>query len=325
MNKNSESIILFDSISDSDDLDHMISNDVLKIISFDYDTHKILKDKKINHEISDSFLSKSDLKIIQKTAYSLSEWYNADVISKDVYYKGVNLGSLVKGELINILVNYIKKFFELYKISKQFDDFTFIGSETCCKIMKNFLKKTIKFPNSKTKNSQQFPLDLIKIKMQIGIKNHSKEFGISKNLFKKLKSVSEKSSKLLLSKNSSIDETSKNVLIMEYDPIKYQSFFEQMPNSNLNFLIYNRRRPAIWNFQSYSLIKGSGCFIETENSLSNPNLKEIISNGRFQTETKMSDLFSKESFFKSFFLYRGNLILANFQRIFSGILSKKSS
>ena len=36
MNKNSESIILFDSISDSDDLDHMISNDVLKIISFDF-------------------------------------------------------------------------------------------------------------------------------------------------------------------------------------------------------------------------------------------------------------------------------------------------
>ena len=198
MNKNSESIILFDSISDLDDLGNTISNGISKIISFDYDTHKILKDKKINHEISDDYLSNNDLKIIQKTAYSLSEWYNADIISEDVSYKGVNLGSLVKGELINILVNFIKKFFELYKISEQFDDLTFIGSETCCKIMKNFSKKTIKFPNSKIKNLQQFPLDLIKIKMQIGTKNHSMEFGISKNLFKKLKSVSEKSSKLLL-------------------------------------------------------------------------------------------------------------------------------
>ena len=66
MNKNSESIILFDSISDSADLDHMISNDVLKIISFDYDTHKILKDKKINHEISDNYLSNNDLKLFKK-------------------------------------------------------------------------------------------------------------------------------------------------------------------------------------------------------------------------------------------------------------------
>ena len=167
MNNNSNLLVLFDSPSDFDDLDKMISKNMSKIISFDYDTHKILKDKKINHETSDSYLSKSDLKIIQKSAYSVSEWYNTDVISKDVYYNGVNLGSLVKDELINILVNYIKKFFELYKISKQFDDFTFIGSETCCKIMKNFSKKTTKFQNSKIKNSQQFPLDLIKIKIQI--------------------------------------------------------------------------------------------------------------------------------------------------------------
>ena len=324
MSNNSKLVVLFDSTSDFDDLDETISNSKSKIISFDYDTHKILSDKKINHEVSDRYLSKEDLITIQKTAYSISEWFNADIVSKYIYYKKVNLGSLVKGELINILVNYIKKFFELYKISEQFDNFAFIGSETCCKIMKNFSKKTIKFPNSKIKDFQQFPLDLIKIKMQIGTRNHSKEFGISKNLFEKLKSISEKSSKLLLSKNSSIGETSKNVLIMEFDPIKYQSFFEQMPNSNLNFLLYNRRRPAIWNFQSYSLIKRSGCFVETENSLSNASLKKIISNGRFQMETKMSDLFSKESFFKSFFSIEGISFWLTFKEFFQEYFRKRA-
>ena len=232
MNKNSESIILFDSILD---LDKISSKHTSKIISFDYDTHKILKDKKINHETSDSYLSKNDLKIIQATAYSISEWYNSDVISKDISYKGVNLGSLVKAELINILVNYIKKFFELYKISNQFTNSIFIGSQTCCKIMENFSKKISKFENSDIENIQPIPLDSIKIKMKIGTKNHSMEFGISNNLFKKLKSISEKSSKFLLSKNNSIGEASKNILIIEFDPIKYQSFFEQMPNSDLNF------------------------------------------------------------------------------------------
>ena len=159
MNKNSESIILFDSISDLDDLDKMISKNMSKIISFDYDTHKILKDKKISHEISDNYLSKKDLRTIQKTAYSISEWFNVDEISKHILYQGVNVGSLIQDELINILVNYIKLFFELFKISKEFTNSTFIGSQMCCKIMKNFSKKINKLKNSKKEDLQKFPLD----------------------------------------------------------------------------------------------------------------------------------------------------------------------
>ena len=58
----------------------------------------------------------------------------------------------MKDELINILVNYLKKFFELFKISKEFMNSTFIGSQTCCKIMKNFSKKINEFKNSKTED-----------------------------------------------------------------------------------------------------------------------------------------------------------------------------
>ena len=324
MNNNSKSIILFDSVSDYDDLDEIASKNKSKIISFNYDTHKILKDKKIHHEISDNYLSKKDLRTIQKTAYSISEWFNADVISKYIYYNGVNLGSLIQDELINILVNYIKKVFELFKISKEFTNSTFISSHTCCKIMKNFSKKINEFKNSNTENLQPFPLDSIKIKMKIGTKNHSMEFGISKNLFKKLKSVSEKSSKFLLSKNNSIGETSKNILIVEFNPIQYQSFFEQMPDSKLNFLIYNRRRPAFWNFQSYNLIKRSGCLAETENSLLDAKLKKIILNGKRQIEIKISDLFSKESFFKSFFSLEEISFWPTFKEFFQEYFRKRA-
>ena len=74
MNNNSNLVVLFDSTSDFDDLDETISNSKSKIISFDYETHKILNDKKINHEVSDSYLSREDLRTIQKTAYSVSEY-----------------------------------------------------------------------------------------------------------------------------------------------------------------------------------------------------------------------------------------------------------
>lgn len=160
--------------------------------------------------------------------------------------------------------------------------------------------------------------------MKIGTKNHSLEFGISNNLFKKLKGISEKSSKFLLSKNNSIRETSKNILIIEFNPIKYQSFFERMPDSNLNFLMYNRRRPAIWNLQSYDLIKKSGCLIQTKNSLSDSNLSKIISNGKSQFEAKISDLFSKESFFESFFSIEGISFWPTFKEYFQEYFKKRA-
>tara|TARA_B100000953_G_scaffold292581_1_gene279955 strand:+ start:30 stop:1946 length:1917 start_codon:yes stop_codon:yes gene_type:complete len=324
MNKNYQFIILFDSISDLDDLDKTASKNKSKIISFDYDTHRILKEKKINHEISDNYLSKKDLRAIQKTAYSVSEWFNADIISKHIYYKEVNLGSLIQDELINILVNYIKKVFELYKISKQFTNSTFIGSQACCKIMKDFSKKIIEFKNSEAENSEQLPLDSTKVRMKIGIKNHSMEFRISKNLFTRLKGISEKPSKFLLPKNHSIEENSKNILVIEFNAIRYQTFFEQMANTNLNFTIYNRRNPAFWNAQSYNLIKQSDCIVETKNSLYDTNLKKIILDGKTQIKTEILDLFSHENFFKSFFSFDGISFWSSFKVFFTNYFKKRA-
>ena len=324
MNNNSEFVILFDSISDLDDLVEMSSKNISTIISFDYDTHKILKDKKINHEISDNYLTKKDLRIIQKTAYSISEWFNSDKISKYIYYNGINLGSLIQDELINILVNYIKKVFELYKISKQFNDSTFVSSYSCHEIMKNFSKNIMKFKNSKMENLEQLPLDSTSVKMKIGTKSHSMEFRIPKNVFTRLKNISEKPSKFLLPKNHSFDENSKNILVIEFNTIRYQTFFEQISNSDLNFIIYNRRSPAFWNVQSYNLIKQSGCIIETQNSLYDTNLKKIISDGKIQTKSKLLDFFSTEDFFESFFSFDGISFWSSFKAFFSNYFIKRA-
>ena len=324
MNNNSEFVILFDSISDLDDLVEMSSKNISTIISFDYDTHKILKDKKINHEISDNYLTKKDLRIIQKTAYSISEWFNSDKISKYIYYNGINLGSLIQDELINILVNYIKKVFELYKISKQFNDSTFVSSYSCHEIMKNFSKNIMKFKNSKMENLEQLPLDSTSVKMKIGTKSHSMEFRIPKNVFTRLKNISEKPSKFLLPKNHSFDENSKNILVIEFNTIRYQTFFEQISNSNLNFIIYNRRSPAFWNVQSYNLIKQSGCITETQNSLYDTNLKKIISDGKIQTKSKLLDFFSTEDFFESFFSFDGISFWSSFKAFFSNYFIKRA-
>ena len=175
---------MFDSVSDFEDLKKIISKKKPKIISFNYETHKILKDKKIDHEISDNYLTKNDLRNIQNTAFSVSAWFDTDMTKKNLSYSGVNLGSLIQDELINILVNYMKKFFALYKISKHYDYSTFTGSYTCSKIMEYFSKETNRFKNSNTENIQ-IPLDSLKVRMKLGTKKHSMEF-ILKNIQEKL-------------------------------------------------------------------------------------------------------------------------------------------
>jgi len=97
-----------------------------------------------------------------------------------------------------------------------------------------------------------------------------------------------------------------------------------MSKSDLNFLMYNQRRPAIWNIQSYNLIKKSGCLIQTKNSLSNANLIKTISNEKFQFEAKMTDLFSNESFFKSFFSIEGISFWPTFKEYFQEYFRKRA-
>ena len=88
--------------------------------------------------------------------------------------------------------------------------------------------------------------------------------------------------------------------------------------------MYNRRRPAFWNFQGYNLVKQSGCFVETGSSLSDTNFKKAVSDGKLQMETKLLSLFSKESFFQSFFSLDGISFWPTFKSFFQEFLKKRT-
>jgi len=72
------------------------------------------------------------------------------------------------------------------------------------------------------------------------------------------------------------------------------------------------------------LIKRSGCLAETENSLLDAKLKKIILNGKRQIEIKISDLFLKESFFKSFFSLEEISFWPTFKEFFQEYFRKRA-
>ena len=321
MKKIPKTIFLLESKSDYKKIKKQ-KDDNFQIITFNFELHNIFKKKSIQHIISDEFLSQNELLSIQNNALSLSDWYIENEIKEYISYKGVNLGSLIQGEFINTLVNFLKRFLECSNIIKKYNsDTIFFSSGIIFEIMKQFSVNVKKISNVHDEKLF-FPLDSLKIKTSIGIKNYSTEINISQNIFKKLKKITEKTSSMV-SKRS--DKNVKTILISEFNTLIYESLFLKMPEFKLNFVFFNRRQPTIWNLKSLSVIKKSKVIIENETTLMNKKIKGDIQNGKKVVEKNIDNLFKNNIFFKSFFSINGNSFWAPFSSYFINYFKKRSS
>ena len=87
-------IILLDSIESIESIEkELIKLKDVKIITFDYVSHKSLLKTEIEHEISDDFLDEKEYESIQKKSMSLTKWYDGE-LSKLLEYEKVNLGRI---------------------------------------------------------------------------------------------------------------------------------------------------------------------------------------------------------------------------------------
>ena len=321
MKKIPKTVFLLESKSDYEKIKKQ-KDDNFQIITFNFELHNIFKKKSIQHIISDEFLSQNELLSIQNNALTLSDWYIENEIKEYISYKGVNLGSLIQGEFINTLVNFLKRFLECSNIIKKYNsDTIFFSSGIIFEIMKQFSVNVKKISNVHDEKLF-FPLDSLKIKTSIGIKNYSTEINVPQNIFKKLKKITEKTSSMV-SKRS--DKNVKTILISEFNTLIYESLFLKMPEFKLNFVFFNRRQPTIWNLKSLSVIKKSKVIIENETTLMNKKIKDDIQNGKKVVEKNIDNLFKNNLFFKSFFSINGNSFWAPFSSYFINYFKKRSS
>ena len=293
-----KNIILLDSNTDISKI-NLSDYDGLQIVSFDFEIHKRLNEKKLEHLISDELLSNDNLLIIQKNAYLLSQWYNEESIKKYLKYENVNLGSLVQSEFINILVNYSKRFQECLNIVEKFGtEVNYICGGLNYEIMNELSSKLIKIKYENS-NDLFFPLDSLNIKMKIGLKNISKEFSIPQNIFKRLKKFSEESSRFL--SNSEINSNKKTILLSEFNTLSYEPLLSKLPNSQLNTVVFNRRQPSVWNKETFSIINNSKVIVENETTLITSKMKSKIKEDSIEIEQKINNMFENSHFFNSFF------------------------
>ena len=257
---------------------NLINSSEAKIFSFNITVHKFLEDKKIEHEIAESYLSKEDHFKIFDTTVSLWEWHKSESIDKEFQYEGINiLGLLETGEFHHFLVREIYKFFVIKRIvEKEKPDKIFANNQ-----FKNIISEltnnnhtSINQIDTKKYNfliywdkiSYEFHLGKIPIGIQLSRKNYQR----IKNFFESITCK-------LFSLDLKPNENKKIILFVGFNPLQYSELFENLKNYEGIVSLLNYKRPAIWNMDSLNFLRKSNCkLIRMENFL-NASDKRLIS------------------------------------------------
>ncbi len=297
----SDSVILFDSSSSLDELKKFVQKDKPTVITFDYESHILLSQNNISHEISDSYINENDLQTIQKQSYHFAEWFKEQPVNSLVDYEGINLGELFHVEFHYLLIPFLKKFVEVSKIINKFSNTKFVAQNTLYRIISYFSPSAEQLGENKDTTSD-FIYDIVNI--HVKIRNISFTIVLSRSFYAKLKKISEKFIKFLLNKPKNLPNE-KTVLLVEFDAMRYKTIFSLSSESPLNLVFFYRRRPPIWNFKSYSIIKNSRSILATYYSIVDTHLKNVIKNKVSLAEPMINSLTTKESFLKTFFSING--------------------
>lgn len=296
-----DTVILIDSHSNVDELKNLITKKKSIIITFDYQSHKILSQNNIAHEISDNFIDENERDLIQKTSYSLVRWYEEPSLSEFIKYENINLGELYYLELYYILVPFLKKFVEVTKIFNVHTNAKFIAGHDLYEIINSFTQLTSRLKENE--ESDKFVLDYMYIPLKIGNKSH--RFKIKKSHFSKMRNILEKIMNYSLSSQKRIQNGVNTVLLVNFTTLRCKTLFSLSPNFSINMIKYDTLVPAIWNFESYSIIKNSKCIVENHSTLMTKDMKTLIQNEILNFQSKIDSLLNKEIFFKSFFSING--------------------
>ncbi len=262
-------IIFVDNLTSINEIENFSNHSDVKIISFDYTSHIKLTEKNIEHEISEIYLTQ-DTKKLQKQCYEFLNWYDLDIIKKNTSFLNVNISRLYNDQLIHKIIKILKNFSEIKVVVKQFPNLEYFASGDLLLISKLWIKCINEIPNSQ---KMKFYFDDIEIGINIGKKNI--KISIPNSLYKKIKNIVEKVLELIL-QNKNLSK--KNTLLVEFNTKKFKKFFLESKNHNKSIAYYGRRRPGIWDLESFKIIKNSQCKIVTSNIMKGDILKTYKKN-----------------------------------------------
>jgi len=293
-----ENVIIFvDSSTSISHLEKIIEQTKGRVISFDYSTHIKLNSKKISHLISDNYSNEEEEEKMQKICYKFLNWHEEKNFLDILKFQKTNIPKLFNDEFFSSLVKVMKKFSEVKHIFNEEKNLKIFASNDLLEIVKLFTKSYSKLES--VENEEKFYFDKIEMGLSLGKRDIT--LPISKTWYNKIKNQGEIILQMLFSPN---EEKNKNKasLLIEFNTKNFEDFFLEGKENEENMLFYGRRRPAVWDLNSFNIIKKSGCKIITAGNLSDKKQIEEIESNSKEFEEKFSNFLENDELFEKKFV-----------------------
>ena len=109
-------LIFFDENTDENTI-FEIKNQNEKIISFDVNSHHILSEKNIKHDLIENYFSNDEISLIENFSLNFAQtWYKENDFKKILVFDGLYLGKIVETPLYLFMIQKLKKIFGIKKI-----------------------------------------------------------------------------------------------------------------------------------------------------------------------------------------------------------------
>ena len=257
-----------------------------KIFTLNFNAHIILKEKNIQHEIAESYISKNDRVKIFDASVKFRDWHKQHPNLNRLLFKGINIIEVFDlNELQQLFLERLYKLLIVKRILERYKPEKILASESLKYIIESVSftsKSTIEiFPKS-TANSSYF--DKYQVDYKIGSLPIS--FQIKRTRLTKIKKWYEKIAAIQNFWYNE-NEITKGILFLEFDPTIYEELFNQLKKLGINIILLNTRKSAIWNSKSISIVKKYNCKLINESQILADKKSEISKNiQHFELEFK---------------------------------------
>ncbi|MFZ0183285.1 MAG: UDP-N-acetylglucosamine 2-epimerase [Nitrosotalea sp.] len=234
-----------------------------KIFVLDYKADKLLTVNKISHEIAENYITLEDRrKVDQHSIHATTMWYENSAIKELLTFEGIRLGFLIQMELLQYFVTVYANAAMIDKIIEQESPTNVISHTSLNDYVRRICKKkSIHLTTHDLPQLSSIQSDVVNIKYNLG--SYPMSINISRKTFMRIKKVFDKTINLIFKFKADLRtiKNNKSILLLDFNVVTYDLLIHELSSLNKNIILLNQRRPAIWNLQSFKIIKNSNCKI----------------------------------------------------------------
>jgi len=275
--------------------DELIKYQSPKIFALDYESHVYLEENNIQHVITDDILSEDDFAQIDTQTTDFIQNWIPQKLEKKFLLNNIFLPDLIEHELFSYLLTIFTSMTIIKNIitnEKQVRiiDFTQFSEYTESLVTSKEIIQKIPPNTKKALYHDKIHVNFSLMKIPFNLK-------ISRKTFQSIKKITAKITDKIL--DADINQIAKkNIFLVNFDPIQYELFLNELRDKEIDIVLYNPRKPAVTNLKSLNIIKNSGAKIFDMYDIERL-LHSEISNHQREFESILEVVFNDKNYFES--------------------------